>query len=257
MIKLWIYTSFCHMFGAAANGVISGAKHEMGIDNIFRVKFHASSVMEKSSFRRTLGSQLCHYSEVLSKRSWRSWCHRENQLHQGWRNRAKCWPIPAFPRREQHLPGGKEEPKPGPALRCPFVRTSGCTCSPAKFSFPRLISGSEDPTCPSDERFSRAPMELRGGSEGRWMRRAEPSAGQHRGLGCCCEAPAPLAPWASSLGEEKVVQLILPDSHRLSRVMQKYLTSTWNYRRKVNLIYHLKTRVFCTQLSVGNKALWA
>lgn len=63
-------------------------------------------------------------------------------------------------------------------------------------------------------------MDLRG--ESKEMRGAEPSTS----LGGCYGAPAPLVLWASSRDEEKVVQLILPDRHRLSRVMQKYLTST-------------------------------
>lgn len=164
-----------------------------------------------------MGSQLCHYPEVLSKRSSCSWCHRENWLHQGWWNRAKSWPLPAFPCREQHLPGGKKHLNQAQPCGAP---SSACEAAPAPLPsscFPS--SGSEDPMCPSHEQFWR-PME-----PARWKRRDEGCRAQHE-PGGCCEAPAPLVLRASSRHEEKVVQLILPDCHRLSRVMQKYLTST-------------------------------
>lgn len=118
-----------------------------------------------------MGSQLCHYPEVLSKRSSCSWCHRENRLHQGWWNRAKSWPLPAFPCREQHLPGGKKHLNQAQPCGAP---SSACEAAPAPLPsscFPS--SGSEDPTCPSHEQFSWRPMDLRGGSEE--MRGAEPS----------------------------------------------------------------------------------
>lgn len=43
------------MFGAASNGASSGAKYETGIDNIFRVKFRASSVMKKKLLQEDIG----------------------------------------------------------------------------------------------------------------------------------------------------------------------------------------------------------